>query len=375
MERKNKLTALISLRFFFALRVFASHLKPLIGDNYVYNWIYDNVLFVPFGVSFFYILSGFVLSYSYRDRFIDNSKLLGDFYLDRFIRIYPLHIMTFLIIMPISDELYYFGNIIGWFTKIFSSIFLMQSFIPLRSVYFSYNGPSWSLSNALWFYAIFPFVVILLKKITIKRVVYILGGLFIVMPFLMISVDKEFQHWLFYINPLFRSIDFILGIILFEIYEKLKCLNIDKRYYSVMEVGSIIAFVIYIAMCRAIPEVIRDSYSNWLPLCLIIISFSFEKGVISKMFLKNKLLLSLGSVSFGIFIFHNVVIKYFTFLNNYLGIKEPFIIVAIAFIATVGISFLSANYLERNIGRYLKCKIKSFVNSNYIRRLQTYRLR
>ncbi len=363
MDKKKLLTSLISLRFFFALRVYASHLKPFMeGNSKVYDWLYENILSIPFGVSFFYILSGFVLSYSYRDKILQGTKKRSDFYIDRLIRIYPLHIITFLLVIPISAEFYYMGNIVGWITKLFSQVTLLQSFVPIESVYFSYNSPSWSLSNALFFYAIFPFAIFVFNKFRFRKYVYLFTVLFfIILPFLMVRVNQEYQQWMFYINPLFRSIDFILGIILFSIYEKIKHLKLRTAMYSLIEIGSILLFVGYIAAKEFVPEAIRESYGNWLPLSIIILAFSYEKGILSSKVLNKKVFVLLGNISFGIFIFHGVILKYFKVANNYFAITDPLIIVVITFTLTIVFSFLSAKYLERPLGK----KIKKDINRLY----------
>ena len=356
MGKRRLLTSLISLRFFFALRVYASHLKPFLGGNSkVYDWIYENVLSIPFGVSFFYILSGFVLSYSYRDKILLRTKKRSEFFIDRLIRIYPLHLITFFLVIPVSEEFYYMGNMFGWIIKLFSQVTLLQSFVPIKSVYFSYNGPSWSLSNALFFYAIFPIVIFILNRLRFRRYVFIITILFlIILPFLMDQVNQEFNTWIFYVNPLFRSIDFIIGIILFSVYIKTKHYKMSGVVYSLIEIVSILIFVGYIGAKDLIPEVIRDSYGNWLPLSIIILAFSYGKGFLSNKILNKKVFVLLGNISFGIFIFHGVVLRYFKVANNYLTINDPLIIVFITFTLTVVFSFLSAKYIERPLGSKIK---------------------
>src|SRR5260370_6407765 len=54
------------------------------------------------GVSFFFVLSGFILVYTYAGREIDNR----DFYRARFARIYPAYLFSLLISLPF----FYFGT-------------------------------------------------------------------------------------------------------------------------------------------------------------------------------------------------------------------------------------------------------------------------
>lgn len=65
---------LTSLRFFFALCVFVSHLSFLKGSEYYAN-IFETIFDEGFlGVSFFFILSGFILAYNYEDKILEKKN-------------------------------------------------------------------------------------------------------------------------------------------------------------------------------------------------------------------------------------------------------------------------------------------------------------
>src|SRR4051812_12601392 len=94
---------LTSLRFIFALMVFACHLPYNKIENTVFVSLYNQFFYEGYlGVSFFFILSGFILALNYKGPIIENKLNYSDFYIGRFARIYPLHFLTLLITIPLS---------------------------------------------------------------------------------------------------------------------------------------------------------------------------------------------------------------------------------------------------------------------------------
>ena len=100
---KKQIYPLTSMRFVFCLMVFFSHLNFLKEtDSPFINSIYKNIFYEGYiGVSFFFILSGFVLAYNYFDGLTGNTISVKSFYVNRFARIYPLYIATFIVAIPL----------------------------------------------------------------------------------------------------------------------------------------------------------------------------------------------------------------------------------------------------------------------------------
>ncbi|GEK84954.1 acyltransferase family protein [Microbacterium aerolatum] len=92
-----RLDSLTSLRWWAALAVFFFHVRNIVPLPGVVGELarYGN-----FGVAFFFILSGFVLTWSWQP-----SVGIGTFYWRRFARIYPLHIVTLLAAIPVFYSL------------------------------------------------------------------------------------------------------------------------------------------------------------------------------------------------------------------------------------------------------------------------------
>jgi peptidoglycan/LPS O-acetylase OafA/YrhL len=342
---------LTSLRFFFALMVFASHLS-FFQNSHSENlkWIFLSIMKEGYlGVSFFFILSGFILAYNYQGKFLIKNYPVKQFYIARFARIYPLHFLTFLISIPFIYGSTIFSDVLIF--KSITNLTLTQSFIPIKGVYFSFNAPSWSISNEMFFYLLFPFIVGAIYAL--KKKWYILLIIFSLIPIASLLIPSDYYHQLFYINPIARIFDFAIGLSLYNLYVHLKT-NVKTFNYNYLEISAVVLFIIFFYFHSDMPKVSRYSFYYWLPMSLIIIAFSFQKGFISK-FLSHKLFIYLGEISFGIYMYHHLVMRYFKPLNaKFLGIENDLFSAALILIISLLVSHWSFKYFETPMNSYLK---------------------
>src|SRR5216110_3461973 len=101
---RRELLGLTGIRFYAALLVYLYHVVLTIPGM---DAVGDRTLFfgaAEVGVSFFFLLSGFILTYNYADVFRDGISVAGykRFVWDRLTKIYPVHFLALLIALPIS---------------------------------------------------------------------------------------------------------------------------------------------------------------------------------------------------------------------------------------------------------------------------------
>ena len=103
------------------------------------------------GVAFFFVLSGFILTYNYHSSFTKLSlSTAKKFYAARIARIAPVTVLTFLLFLPLMyQQLVDEPGV--WLCRALTNLSFTQSFVPLETYYFSYNAVSWSLSDELFF--------------------------------------------------------------------------------------------------------------------------------------------------------------------------------------------------------------------------------
>ncbi|MEZ9324216.1 acyltransferase family protein [Vibrio cyclitrophicus] len=329
----SRIEQLTGLRFFAALLVFVSHIKW--SDSLdIYQKIFKEGYV---GVSFFFILSGFVLSLSYKEKIATGLISLKRYFFLRFARLTPLHFATclpFVIFSLYKGDL----NVV----KLLLNISYLQSFIPHSEVYFSFNAPSWSLSNEMFFYiCFFPLAMVTLRNLLVKTTflffVVVLSALVVTMTLKedVLLGGASFAHWLFYIFPGFRVLEFLVGMILYEVWKRgvrLKVIFIPISY---------LVLLVSMYFASEVPEAYRMSLYYLPASVLLLFSHLTDDGIVNR-FYSTKLMVLLGNASFAFYLIHQPLLGVFSKLMSSLELSNfSFFVIALC-----GISFLSVMVYE-----------------------------
>ena len=166
---RPKIPALTSLRFFAALHVLLFHTGAM-GAVFGPTWFQRLSGIGYTGVSFFFVLSGFILVYTYSGRPTSAKAFWGA----RFARVYPAYAFALLISLPFflwgaahfAEIGVPFMAFEAAHTKIAAAleIFLLQSWVPPAAL--SWNAVGWSLSVEAFFYLLFPFLLTRFERLS-----------------------------------------------------------------------------------------------------------------------------------------------------------------------------------------------------------------
>jgi peptidoglycan/LPS O-acetylase OafA/YrhL len=206
----SRLPSLTGLRWVAAFLVFGFHVGTLnLIQPHRAHRAWDSVFGLgASGVSFFFILSGFVLVWSARP-----SDTKRAFWQRRIAKIYPNHVVTWLAVILLM---------IAWgdhISKRFSlvNLLLLQTWTPVGGYAYSVNSVSWSLSCEAFFYLCLPFALPLFRKIPtaglyaivigLPLTIYVVGG-----PVTQHLLPEADRWWFTQLFPPIRSFEFWIGV-------------------------------------------------------------------------------------------------------------------------------------------------------------------
>ena len=314
-----------SLRFFFIILVVLSH---YIGSSFDFGG--------ECGVSFFFMLSGFVLSLAYSERITKGLFSTKHFVVKQWIKIYPLHILTFIVMFALDIRLEKYCDI----TAVIANILLLQSWVPADSFYFVANSPSWFLCDILFFYVVFSSLNKYILRSDNRKLLAISLVVILLYICLMAVLPTYLVNPILYANPLTRLLDFIVGIILYKLYISDNGIALRDKLngksfltVSLMELSVILLVVITAILYPHLPQRVRTVSIFWLAIPLFIYFFAMtdkHSGVISK-FLQGKTMLWLGNISFCIYIIHAPVLRIFNSISVHTGIADSTLVHFILF--------------------------------------------
>ncbi|MGB5941363.1 MAG: acyltransferase [Leeuwenhoekiella sp.] len=339
--------SLASLRFVFAFLVFLHHIK-LMED--------------AIGHAFFFMLSGFILSYVYGDRVVQHQISTIRFLKLRFSRLYPVYFITLLLAVPLYSINYPWEPVVFW-SKFTATVFLVQSFVPDNHYYFSFNGLAWSISDLFFFYALFPLIFKWFHQLKLSHLIGLFGVAFVVLLSLMCSIPEEYIHFTFYVNPFFRLFDFGLGILVYKGLIAYKGYQ-SKTFNTLFELTAIFTLTAFYYLSDFFPKVLRYSLYYWLPMLLFMVAFARQRGSISAI-LSHPILLFLGELSLGFYIYHQLVLRYVGVLNNkYALIEEVWLLNTLTFVLILVICYISYYSFENPLKNFLRKVLLSENNRN-----------
>lgn len=226
-RKPERLNALTGLRSFAAVNIILFHfsnplwfgiLAPVVNAGYA-------------SVSFFILLSGFVLAYNYSSRARNGELDRNRFWKARLTRLYPIYFLSLILGLRMLGPEYHAHSHFMFFTGLVLTPLLLQGWIPEIATFL--NTPAWTMSAEAFYYLIFPWVAKWKRPARVwyyfaqMTCVWLLGMLpgtlyFIFNPDGIAHVDRfSYGPWLQVLKftPIPHLASFVFGVLLAELDE------------------------------------------------------------------------------------------------------------------------------------------------------------
>ena len=303
------------------------------NDHYPWKVLQTLTSHASVAVDLFWIISGVALSAVYGQTTIPKSEFLKR----RFIRIYPLHLLTLFVIL--SVEIVYNSKYHLIFAprdtslNIFLNFFLVSEWVPNHR---SYNNVIWSVSAEIAIYFVFAFFY---KKLFVAQ-----GALIFLLIIVFTFLEFAFPHYY-----IFKCGKFFFGGVVLQ-------LILTRKYYSGMV---LLLILIYLFKTYEVKYLLFTSL-------LISIFLLMKLSPQGKSSLSNlmKLCSLSANLSYGIYLLQLPLIFFtilcFRFFNvESLNIVGSWLYLSIYLIFLVALAYVVFNYFEKPVGIYLKTKLIS----------------
>jgi peptidoglycan/LPS O-acetylase OafA/YrhL len=363
---------LTGIRFLFASCVVLLHTQiytnwldqaPLIRDGIVMSG--------AAGVNFFFVLSGFILTYAMCTT-LSGTRSKRTFYLTRFARIYPVYALGLIASIPIVVCLGFDSKIVpeGIGNKILSlssHAILMQGWLP--EYVLKWNPTGWSLSAETFFYALFPFIapLILRQNTRTTSIIAIVSycvslafplichGLNLVDMYVPGSGTAFMNVNLYFFFPLIRLPEFLLGMAAAGLF--LKEMHFFKRHASFFLWVGFIGILIGLQIGGAlIPLLMMTNGALGIFAVFLILGLSgATKSSLSDL-LGRKVMVHLGHASYALYVIHLPALFLYVAL-----LPENYNKIAALSIYLFGVTLLSVgiyHFYERPLQHLILKKLK-----------------
>jgi peptidoglycan/LPS O-acetylase OafA/YrhL len=337
---QRRLDRLTSLRFFAALGVVICHVSLLI-DSTEHAQVTARL---ATGVPFFFMLSGFVLTWAHTP-----SDRAASFWRRRFARIYPLHVVTLVVAVAIVWQLSDRG--MQPVLRTVLSLLLLHAWVPDPQVYFASNGVSWTLSVELFFYAVFPWVHPFLarrarqaRRGVLAACVAVVALNCAVVPFL----PRRIGIWWLEILPLTQLPIFVIGVVL--------ALEVKDGWRPRVPLGVTAAVTAAgIAAAYAVPEPYWRVAPMLIPFALIIVHAVMADLDGRPGLLTHPVLVRLGLWSYALYLCHGLVLTTVGYsLGRQVGLRTGLLFDVVLTVTAIALSAVLHELVERPLERRLR---------------------
>ncbi|NMO15628.1 acyltransferase [Pyxidicoccus fallax] len=373
------LPALTGLRFLAAFHVVVFHYLERSGMP---TWLANVADSGSNSVTLFFILSGFILAYSYLGAESEVEVPRRSFWVARFARVYPVYLLGLLLAAPIFvGKLFQQQGLTGqslWtVTGIGAAVGgLSQAWFPAAAC--QWNCPGWSLSVEAFFYLVFPFAALPVLRMGARRLLVALGvsalvGVLLMGVWLFVlwwgtehgsGFDRDAWKVVGAYNPLLRLPQFLCGVFLGRLF----CLRqrdgrASASFDRAMVALGVGSSLVLLGLTWGRPALYFKDMAMLPGFMCLIWGLAGGADPLSR-FLARPFMVKLGEASYALYLLHSPVNNWLQAADTYLGLgwwsRGPAFFIGYSLLC-VAASLAVFRYVEEPARRWLRDRLSARV--------------
>ena len=328
--------------------------------------------------SFFLMLSGFVLTVAYGQRFVDGRFDRLSFFTQRLARLYPCYALALALVLP-------FALVRRWgeVTSAFGAASLRYKLatgvahatmlhVWAPRLVTSWNVPDWCVSVEMWFYLAFPLVAAWMLARTTRTVLALLAGAWaaalafcvaytLIRPDGFVATLSTVGFWLslFKFTPYTRWPEFLFGIALGALWVRLPAEQRGRRWATPLLGAASVAILAILLHGDRIPYSMLHN-GTLLPLYgAVVWALMLGDGPLHRL-LACRPLTTLGDSSYVLYLLQVPIMQWLVLISGrqygHDAMDAPFTAVALSI--TVALAIAIHHLFERRAQAWLKARLE-----------------
>jgi peptidoglycan/LPS O-acetylase OafA/YrhL len=298
--KKGEIDSLTGIRAFAAAWVVLFHcMSP--GQTTSHLWWLNNLAARGgSAVDLFFVLSGFIMAYVYREKMMPFSfRETGIFLWRRFARIYPAHFTVLLLILLLYSLAVFLGTPFTeeYYTapKFLYQLFMLNGLgIPDSA---GWNHPSWTISSEFFAYLTFPFIIVWTSRLNARQSILAIASIFLTMfalAFLVNGGKSYYMPWAFVLTRI--GSQFPVGSLLYNLVS----LPQIKRIASWLAAITLILIVAVSILLTH--DMVFGAFS--VLFAVLVLAAATDHSSVLNTFLSSRIMVFLGNISYSLYIVH-----------------------------------------------------------------------
>lgn len=368
--RKARLEALTSLRFFAAVLVVMYHCgRSVEGAPFWFRGLSENGYS---SVSFFFVLSGFVLAYNYLAQGQEGGMTVSPlvFWISRLARVYPVYLIALIVSLPAFIYSSFWVRERNLTAFLLAAVLLpamLQAWVPRSAL--AWNAPAWSLSVEAFFYFCFPLLARFFARGNPKGLLSVSFGLVGVSTLArsLLAAQGALPNFTSF-SPVFHLPSFLAGIALGRLFlTTMPDSNTANGAWFWVCFGLLCALFSFRAKLPAF--LYLDIFL--VPLYAMVIFAAAKAASLSEGFLANGLLVCLGDASYGLYILHVPVAFWYGWtLKTLMGLQDWMrsgLALAVYFGLVTVLSIVCYRFVEKPCRRLIRAWLEGRMNPSEVK--------